>query len=159
MFEFCYTVSTVVFFFYPETKRWKNKFTKTMIKLDVSMTVISWQIRFAPVEFLAKTQIYFNIDLLNTNPSALKPLQGSQYYDLVVNYDIRVRNTLLWPTCTTTENLPSRYYYNAEVSMRDFKKSLYPNTIITFSIRYSLSAVTLYYCYTKFIYYFQSSRV
>ena len=28
----------------------------------------------------------------HTNSSALKPVQGSQYYDLVVNYDIKVRN-------------------------------------------------------------------
>ena len=28
----------------------------------------------------------------HTSSSGLKPLQGSQYYDLVVNYDIRVRN-------------------------------------------------------------------
>ena len=47
----------------------------------------------------------------HTSSSGLKPLQGSQYYDLVVNYDIRVRNTLLWPTCTSTENLPSRCYH------------------------------------------------
>ena len=35
-----------------------------MIKLDVSMTIIFWQIHFVPLNFPAKTQIYFNIDLL-----------------------------------------------------------------------------------------------
>lgn len=59
----------------------------------------------------------------HTNSSALKPLQESQYYDLVVNYDIKVRNALLWPTCTSTRNPPSRFYYKTVASTRDLKKS------------------------------------
>ena len=48
------------------------------------------------ISFNYRTNVIENNCELNeenrhTNTSALKPLQGSQYYDLVVNYDIRVR--------------------------------------------------------------------
>ena len=39
----------------------------------------------------------------HTSFSGLKPLQGSQYYDLVVNYDIRVRNLV---NCTPPPSHP-----------------------------------------------------
>ena len=62
----------------------------------------------------------------HTNSSGLKPLQGSQHYDLVVNYDIKVRRKLLWPTCTSTEYLPSRCYHKTGAFPRDFEKVFRP---------------------------------
>ena len=55
MFEFFFTVSAIVF---PRQNGRKINF------LDVSMTIIFWQIHFAPLKFPAKNQIYFSIDLL-----------------------------------------------------------------------------------------------
>lgn len=43
----------------------------------------------------------------HTKSSALKHMEGSQYYDLIINYDIRVRTSLMYkfPTCTSNNNL------------------------------------------------------
>ena len=62
----------------------------------------------------------------HTSSSGLKSLQGSQYYDLVINYDIRVRNALLWPTWTSTKNLPSRCHHKTGAFTRDFKDVVRP---------------------------------
>ena len=52
-------------------------------------------ISFNYLTHVIKNNCELNEENRHTNSTVLKPLQGSQYYDLVVNYDIRVRNRLL----------------------------------------------------------------
>ena len=52
-------------------------------------------ISFNYLTHVIKNNCELNAENRHTNTTALKPLQGSQYYDLVVNYDIRVRKRLL----------------------------------------------------------------
>ena len=49
-------------------------------------------ISFNYLPHVIKNNCELNEENRHTNSSALKPLQGSQYYDLVFNYDLRVRN-------------------------------------------------------------------
>ena len=61
-------------------------------------------ISFNYLTYVIENNCELNDENRHTNSSGLKPLQGTQHYDLVVNYDIRVRNLV---ACCPSPSHPS----------------------------------------------------